>query len=236
MMGGLHAHLPTPAQSVQQFLTKKSMTPKPHPPYSPYLTRSNFFSFPGWKKSSKGNILLMWKRWNKQTNKMVETLKGVKINKFRNCSEQWKKRVKRYIAANGEYFESDWNLNVRISTQFFINKFHFEGVPPHTKPSPVINSYSLEKHSELGTWNLTDLCWNHASSTLPGVTGIVNRESLGHGSCLSGVGHSTVAPWLWVWEKQQGEHTTCIGSYTSQDKTCRRQGEKWEWRPRITEF
>ena len=60
----------------------------PYPPYSSlYLTPSNFFfCFSRWKKSSKGNDLLMWKRWKK----MAEALKGNKIDKFKNCAEQWK--------------------------------------------------------------------------------------------------------------------------------------------------
>ena len=49
--------------SVQQFLTKNGMFPMSQPPYSPDLALSDFFfCFPRWKKSSKGNILLMWKR------------------------------------------------------------------------------------------------------------------------------------------------------------------------------
>ena len=50
--------------SVQQFLTKNGW---PHVPPSlfTHLVPTNFFHFPGWKKSSKGNILPMWKRWNK---------------------------------------------------------------------------------------------------------------------------------------------------------------------------
>ena len=39
--------------------------------------------------------------------KTAEALKGVKINKFKNCFEQWKKRLDRCIASNGEYFEGD---------------------------------------------------------------------------------------------------------------------------------
>ena len=37
--------------------------------------------------------------------KTAEALKGVKINEFKNCFEQWKKRLDRCIASNGEYFE-----------------------------------------------------------------------------------------------------------------------------------
>ena len=48
--------------NVQQFLTKNGMRP-----YSPQATL--LFCFPGWKKASKGNILPMWKRWNKKWQK-----------------------------------------------------------------------------------------------------------------------------------------------------------------------
>ena len=54
--------------SGQQFLTKNGMTPVPHLPYSPDLTLSVFFVYLD-KKSSKGNILQMWKRWNKKWQK-----------------------------------------------------------------------------------------------------------------------------------------------------------------------
>ena len=37
--------------------------------------------------------------------KTVETLKVIKIDKFKNCFEQWKKYFHRFIASNGEYFE-----------------------------------------------------------------------------------------------------------------------------------
>ena len=77
------------ALSVQQFLTKNGMTSMPYPPYSPDLTPSNFLCFLKWIKSSKGNVLVMWRKWNKQ--KMAEALKGFKINEFKHCFEQWKK-------------------------------------------------------------------------------------------------------------------------------------------------
>ena len=53
IMGGLPAHLPTPC-SVKQFLNENSMTPVPHPPYSPDLTLRDFFCSPGIKRL-KGN-------------------------------------------------------------------------------------------------------------------------------------------------------------------------------------
>ena len=40
----------------------------------------------------------------KQTNKQTEpadSLRGIKINEFKNCFEQWRKRLSRCIASNG---------------------------------------------------------------------------------------------------------------------------------------
>ena len=39
--------------------------------------------------------------------KMAEALKDMKIDKFKNCFEQWKQCLDRCIASNGEYFEGD---------------------------------------------------------------------------------------------------------------------------------
>ena len=44
---------------------------------------------------------------------MAEALKGIKINEFKNCFEQWKKRLNRCTASNGEYFEGDRSLNMK---------------------------------------------------------------------------------------------------------------------------
>ena len=67
----------TPAHTMlnfQQFLTKNSMTSCPiHLSYSADLTPSDFlflFCFPAWKMSSKGNVLPLWKRWNKKWQKL----------------------------------------------------------------------------------------------------------------------------------------------------------------------
>ena len=46
------------------------MTFMPNLPYSPNLTPSDFFfCFLRWKTSSKGKVLLMWKRWNQKWQK-----------------------------------------------------------------------------------------------------------------------------------------------------------------------
>ena len=79
------AHTPL---SVQQFLTQNDMAPVPQILYSPDLTLKTSFCFPGWKKFSKGNVLPIWKRWNKKT---TEALKGIKTDEFKNCFEPWEK-------------------------------------------------------------------------------------------------------------------------------------------------
>ena len=44
--------------------------------------------------------------------KMAEALKGIKIDKFKNCFEQWKNCLDRCIASNGQYLEGGWSLNM----------------------------------------------------------------------------------------------------------------------------
>ena len=39
--------------------------------------------------------------------KTAEAPKDIKINKFRNCFKQWKKRLHMCIASKGEYFKGD---------------------------------------------------------------------------------------------------------------------------------
>ena len=45
--------------------------------------------------------------WKKQKQKKAEASKGIKIDEFKNWSEQWKKCLIWYSAPNGKYFESD---------------------------------------------------------------------------------------------------------------------------------
>ena len=56
------------------------------PPYLPHLVPSNFFLFP-WMKNT-----LKWKYFAKVEEgkqKTAGALKGIKIDEFKNCSEQW---------------------------------------------------------------------------------------------------------------------------------------------------
>ena len=88
------------ALSVQQFLTQNGMTPVPHPPYSPNLAPSKFLCFPGWKKPSKGNVLLMWKRWDK----LQKHYKASKSMSSKPVLSSGKKCLDRYIVSHGESF------------------------------------------------------------------------------------------------------------------------------------
>ena len=39
--------------------------------------------------------------------KTAEALKGINIEEFKHCFEQWRKRLERYTALNGEDFDSE---------------------------------------------------------------------------------------------------------------------------------
>ena len=82
--------------SAHQLLTKKKTKQKKnqhhpptvyHPPYSPDLTPSDFFLFPRMKKVLKGKHFAQVEAVKQ---KMADTLKGIKIEEFKNCFEQWK--------------------------------------------------------------------------------------------------------------------------------------------------
>ena len=117
------------ALSVQQFLTKNSMTPIPHSPYPPDLAPKPLFFV------SLDEKVLRGKRFDnveEVKQKMAEALKGIKIDGIKNCFEQWKKCLNRCIAS----WRGLWSWlkfkHVRINAQFFINKILFRGwLPPH---------------------------------------------------------------------------------------------------------
>ena len=79
------------------------------PPYLPNLSPSNFFFwFLRMKKVLKGKCFADVEEVKPKT---TEVLKGIKIDKFKNFWAM-KKRLDRWIASNGEYFEGDWSLNM----------------------------------------------------------------------------------------------------------------------------
>ena len=65
-------------------------------------------SYASGAKSSNGKALPIGiSETNKQTKKPAEALKGIQIDKVKNCSEQWEKHLDRCTASNGEDFEDD---------------------------------------------------------------------------------------------------------------------------------
>ena len=60
-----------------------------HPLYSPNFTPSDHFLFPQMKKFPKGKHFA---NVEEVKQKMEEALKGIKIDKLKNCLEQWGKR------------------------------------------------------------------------------------------------------------------------------------------------
>ena len=90
--------------SVQQILTHNSMTPMLHPPCSPSVTPSDFFLFPWMKKVLKKEGFADVEEVKKENGRSI---KGIKIDDFKNCFEQLKKSLDRYIASSGQYFEGD---------------------------------------------------------------------------------------------------------------------------------
>ena len=93
------------ALSVQQFLTKNGMTPMSHSPCSLSLTLSDFFFFPWMKKLLRGKHFAV----EEVKQKTTETLKGIKIDEFKNSLRLREKSLHRYIASNAE---GDWSLNM----------------------------------------------------------------------------------------------------------------------------
>ena len=73
--------------SIQQFLTKKGMTPMSLPPYSPSLAPSEFFLFPQVKKVLRGKRFAAVEEVKQKT---AEALKGINIDKLKNYCGQWK--------------------------------------------------------------------------------------------------------------------------------------------------
>ena len=57
------------------------MTSMPHPPYSPELALSDIFWFPWMEKAFKGKCFADVEEVEQ---KMTKTLKGIKINEFKN--------------------------------------------------------------------------------------------------------------------------------------------------------
>jgi len=75
----------------------------PHPPNLPYLAPSDFFLFP------KLKIKLNWRRFQMEEiqAELQAVLNTLRENDFRQCFKNWRRRLDRCQASEGDYFEGD---------------------------------------------------------------------------------------------------------------------------------
>jgi len=92
------------AVSINKFLEEKSIPVVPQPPYLLDLSPCDFFLFPRFKNHLKGRHFGTLDSIHKSiTNK----LKGIPAEAFQHYYEQRKQRLRRCVAAQGNYFEGD---------------------------------------------------------------------------------------------------------------------------------
>ena len=77
-------------------------------PYSPDLSPCDVFLFPRLKTLLKGRH---FGTLNNIQKSVTDELKGIPAEDFQHCYEEWKQRLRRYVAAQGNYFEGD-NLDL----------------------------------------------------------------------------------------------------------------------------
>ena len=99
----LHDNAPAhKAAIVTDFLKSEKVTVLPHPPYSPDLAPCDYFLFPRLKNHLSG------KRYNSRKalgSAIYQCLKGIHVEDYEKCFQNWIERLKRCISAKGEYFE-----------------------------------------------------------------------------------------------------------------------------------
>ena len=74
----------------------------PQPPYSPDLSPCDFFLFPRFKNHMKGRHFGTLGNIQKS---VTDELKGIPAEAFQHCYEQWKQRLRRFVAAQWKYIE-----------------------------------------------------------------------------------------------------------------------------------
>ena len=106
--GWFRSALAHSALSIQQILTKSSMTPMHpmlHPPYLPDLTPASTTLMPGMKNVLRGKHLV-------DVEEVKQTLKGTKGHENLQVQKLFWAVEKISIASNWEYSEGDWILNM----------------------------------------------------------------------------------------------------------------------------
>ena len=90
------------------FWQKKRIPVVPQPHYLPDLGPCDFFLFLRLKNHLKGHHFVTLDNIQKS---VTDELKGIPAEAFQHCYEQWKQRLRRCVAAQGDYFEGD-NLDL----------------------------------------------------------------------------------------------------------------------------
>lgn len=89
---------------VSDFLARNRTTVLEHPPYSPDLAPCDFFLFDKIKDSMRGTHLGSQEEIKSESARL---LKAIPEADWARCFESWKNRMRRCIAAEGDYFEGD---------------------------------------------------------------------------------------------------------------------------------
>jgi len=89
---------------VIEFLAKKDIPVVPQPPYSPDLSRCDFFLFPKLKFYPKGRHFGTVENIEKA---VTDELKAILVSDFQRCYKEWEQRLRRCAASQGNYFEGD---------------------------------------------------------------------------------------------------------------------------------
>lgn len=94
---------------VREFLAKNNTVMMPQPPYSPDMAPCEyFFLFPKIKRTLKGR---RFTSIDDIKSASLKELNAIPKIEFQNCFGDWKKRWRKCIISNGDYFEGD-NINV----------------------------------------------------------------------------------------------------------------------------
>ena len=91
------------ALSVREFLANNSIACLDHPPYTPDLAPSDFWLFPKLKITLKGQRFEDIVDIQQHAKTVLRNILSVN---FKNCFEQWKYRMGKYISQEGQYFDT----------------------------------------------------------------------------------------------------------------------------------
>ena len=89
------------------YLTARGTPVLEHAPYSPDLAPCDFFLFPKIKSALKGT---QFESMEKVKRKSAELLNALTKEDFQHCFDQWKKRMERCVAREGEYIEGEHSI------------------------------------------------------------------------------------------------------------------------------